>query len=165
MFFAIGPFTFLPELGQMFVVQPVRQRDGGLIPPIVPSLLAADQEDRRAPGIEGVEEAVGPASVLHPELAHVGVPRGSDAGAIRETQRGSEALEQDDDGIDILLLFGRQAVPPRPKHIRVFDLPFYERNITDKEYRDKTFQGEGATCESIALASTTVPPALWYDRW
>ena len=58
----------------MLVIQPIRQGDVSLIPPIVPGLLAADQEDRHAPGVEGIQDAVGPAGVLHPELAHVGVP-------------------------------------------------------------------------------------------
>src|SRR5215218_5888615 len=106
-FVAIGPFTFLPELGQMLVVQPVRQGDGGLVPPIVPGLLTADQEDCRAPGVEGIEDAVGPAGVLHPELAHVRVPRRGDTRTIGKAQRGPEALEQDHHGIDILLFLGR----------------------------------------------------------
>jgi hypothetical protein len=127
----------------MLVVQPVRQGDVGRVPLIVPGLLATDQEDRRAPGVEGIEDAVGPAGVLHPELAHVRVPRRSDAGAIRETQRGTEALEQDDSSIHILLFLRRQAVPPHPKHIRVFDWPFHRWNITGREYRGKTLQEDG----------------------
>src|ERR671924_520056 len=51
MFFAIGAFPFSPELGQMLVVQPVRLGDVGLVPPLVPGLLTADQEGRRAPGV------------------------------------------------------------------------------------------------------------------
>src|SRR5262245_34824691 len=129
-FFAIGAFTFLPELGQMLVIQPVRQGDVSLVPPIVPGLVAADQQDRRAPGVEGIEDAVGPSGVLHPELPHVRVPRGGDAGAIREPQRGPETLEQDYHSIHILLLLGRQALPPGAKRIGIFDRPFHRWNIT-----------------------------------
>jgi hypothetical protein len=39
----------------MLVVQPVRQGDVGLVPAIVPGLVAADQEERRAPGVESIE--------------------------------------------------------------------------------------------------------------
>jgi hypothetical protein len=57
----------------MVVVQPVHQGDISLVPWIVPSLLAADQEDRRAPGVEGIQDAVRPTGMLHPELAHARV--------------------------------------------------------------------------------------------
>ena len=84
MLFAIGAFTFSPELGQGLVLQPVGQGDRGFIPPIVPGLVAADQEDRRAPGVKGLEDAGGPAGVRHPELPHVRMARRGDTRTVRE---------------------------------------------------------------------------------
>jgi hypothetical protein len=77
--------------------------------------------------------------MLHPEFAHMGMTRGDDTGTIGKAQSRPEALEQDDDGIDILLFLARQMVPPDPERIRIFHWPFHRRNITDREYRSKTF--------------------------
>jgi len=59
----------------MPVVQGIRYRNKFLIPAVIPSLVAPDQQDRTAPWVEGKEHSIGPSRMLYPEFFHIGMAR------------------------------------------------------------------------------------------
>ena len=52
----------------MLVVQVVGHWNVHFIEPVVPRLVTADEQDRRSPGVEGVEYPDRPAACLHSKL-------------------------------------------------------------------------------------------------
>jgi hypothetical protein len=122
-FLAIADQPFLSQHCNVLVVESVRQRHECLVPAIVPCLVPADQQDRRAPGVERVEHAVRTAAVLDAKLALVRVPGARDAGAMRVAQVWAARFQQSDRGVDGNLLGLREPVPPLAELVRVLDIP------------------------------------------
>src|SRR5271155_2448175 len=78
---------FLPlQLGQMFIVEPIRRRDVPLVEPAVPGLVPADQQDGDAPRIERVEDPDGPPAALDAQLPQMRMPRSRDPARIGKRQ-------------------------------------------------------------------------------
>ena len=57
----------------MRVIQLVGHRDMGFIPPVIAGLVAANQENRSAASVKGLQRSVGASFVLGAQLAHVTV--------------------------------------------------------------------------------------------
>jgi hypothetical protein len=55
---------FPAQLRQVFIVKTIRDRNVDLIPPIIARLVATNQEDRAAPGIERIQRSQRPPFVL-----------------------------------------------------------------------------------------------------
>jgi hypothetical protein len=55
----VAPATFSGELGQVLVIDAVRDRNHALVERVIPNLVAADEEDRGATRVEGVEDPIG----------------------------------------------------------------------------------------------------------
>src|SRR5258706_2360475 len=76
---------FLSKLLQVFVVELIGDGDVHLVPPVVPRLVPANQQDRRPPRIKRVQDSKWPATVLCAQFTHVTVPRSLDPAAVRKT--------------------------------------------------------------------------------
>jgi hypothetical protein len=50
-----------------------------VVPAIVSGLVAAQQQDRSSPRVEGIQDAMGSSFVLNSQFTHVAVPRRRDA--------------------------------------------------------------------------------------
>jgi hypothetical protein len=64
----------------MFVVEIVRDRDELIIKSLIARLVAANQQDRYANRIKGIEDPNWLPAALHAQLAHMTVTRAIDAG-------------------------------------------------------------------------------------
>ena len=78
----------------MFVVESVRHRYIDVVPAVISSLVATDQQNRTAARIEGVERSIGAAFGLRPELTHMTVSGAIDPTAVRKAQVQKQILEQ-----------------------------------------------------------------------
>ena len=105
----------------MFVVQPVGDRDVGFVPAIITSLIAADQQNCRAPGVERVECPIRSTLVLGPKFAHMAVLGVLDCAAVRKTKMRPTRFEQANRSIQRYLLFLGERVPPLLELVRVLD--------------------------------------------
>jgi hypothetical protein len=74
---------FVSRFLEVLRVDPVGGTYESLIPAVISGLLAPDQQHGLPPGIERVENAIGPTAVLNPEFPHVGVAAVFDPGAVR----------------------------------------------------------------------------------
>lgn len=83
-------------------------------------------------------------NVLDDQLLHVGMPGGGNHPGVRASERRTALPQNPYRGVDIHLLILRQAVPPRPEFIRVFDFPFHWRSITRTECAVKREKQESA---------------------
>src|SRR6266704_6093938 len=63
------------ELLEIRIVEVVSQLHVFLVKPILARLVANDEQDRLSARIEGIENAQRIAAALHPQFAHMGVPR------------------------------------------------------------------------------------------
>ena len=61
---ASAVLSSLAERGQMLVKEPIRQRHELFIPAVIPGLVAADQEQRRAARIECEQDSIWPSGML-----------------------------------------------------------------------------------------------------
>jgi hypothetical protein len=62
---------FLSKLLQMFVVESVRDWDVYVIPPVVSSLVAPDQQDGRTPRVKRIQGSKRSSIVLRAQFTHV----------------------------------------------------------------------------------------------
>jgi hypothetical protein len=61
----------------MLVIKPVRDRDESLVPPLVARLVAPEEQNRTAAGIESVKHPLGASGVLDDQFLHVEMLRAS----------------------------------------------------------------------------------------
>jgi hypothetical protein len=115
---------------EMLVIEPVRNWNEFLVPAIVARFVAPDEQDRASPWIEGLEDSVRAAGMLDARFLHMRVLRGSHHIRMGAPKGRAIALQQDDLGVDVLLLLFREAAPPLLKFFGELDLPFHRRNIT-----------------------------------
>ena len=78
----------------MFVVESVRRRYIDVVPAVISSLVATDQQNRTAARVKGVKRSIGVTFVLCPEFTHVAVLGTVDSAAMRETQIRPTFFEQ-----------------------------------------------------------------------
>src|SRR3990172_9646947 len=112
----------------MFFVQPVRPRYIFLVPAVVAALIAADQQNRRAARIEGIQHAVRFALMLNPKLAHLTESRAAHIGAVGKWELRSLGFKQPDGGVDRNLGVLAEPFPPRAKFIGVLHFPRHKYN-------------------------------------
>src|SRR5260370_10720237 len=116
----------------MFVVQPIRYRQKVLVPAALASLISPDEQNCSSARIESEQHAVGPSSMLNPQLLHIGVLRGRYRVHVGPTQGRAEAPKQIHACPYIFLLGLCQPDPPHTKLIGVLYFPFLPRNIPPK---------------------------------
>src|SRR6266853_6519007 len=121
----------------MFVVQPIRYRHKLLVPPAFARFVPADQQNCRAPRVEGEQHTVGPSSVLNAQFLHVGVLRGGYRVYMRPAQRRAETSKQVYLSPYVHLFGFAQTFPPRSKFICKLYFPFLQRNIPPKAFSVK----------------------------
>lgn len=73
--------------------------------------------------IERVQDPVGSALMLNPQLTHIGESRVPNSIRIGQSECRARLFKHAHSGIDTVLLFDRQPAPPRPKFVRELDLP------------------------------------------
>ena len=115
-------FSFTSKLFQVFVIQLIGDGDMNLIPTIVPGFVTADQQNRHAARVKGIERSVWTSSVLCSKFTHVSMFGAIDATAVRMTERGTTRFQQLNRGRHRNLLGLRQTGPPVAKFIGVFDI-------------------------------------------
>lgn len=91
-------FSFTSKLFQVFVIQLIGDGDMNLIPTIVPGFVTADQQNRHAARVKGIERSVWTSSVLCSKFTHVSMFGAIDATAVRMTERRTPRLQQLDPG-------------------------------------------------------------------
>src|SRR5438128_593796 len=116
--------TLLLQSCEILVVESVRNRNELLIPAIVARLVAPDEQDRASPWIEGIEDSVGAARLLDSQFLHMRVLRGSHHIRMGAPKGRAVSLQQNDFGVDVLLLVFREAAPPPLKFSGELDLLF-----------------------------------------
>src|SRR5258707_615259 len=84
---------FPTKFAQVFLVQPVGQRDKGLVEPVVAALAPADQQDGTPARVKGKERAKRLPFVLGSQLLHVGESRPLHRVHARPPQSGSDRGE------------------------------------------------------------------------
>lgn len=136
---AIFDQTLLFERGDVPVVNLVGQRHVYFIPPLVASLVAADQQDRCPPRVKSVKHPVRSSLMLNTQLAHVRVSRPADVAAVGKGERRPLLLEEGHVSGHVLLFGPAEAVPPRFEFVRVLDLLFHRRNIIAMEYLSRGY--------------------------
>ena len=87
----------------MFVVQPVRDRNITLVPPIIARFFSTDQKNGDATWIERIENPIRLPAVLDSQLAHVRKLRTRNAGGIWKWQMRPNGFQQPDDRRDFIL--------------------------------------------------------------
>ena len=93
------------------------------VPTWIPRLVSANQQNSSASRIECVKDAVRATFVLNSLLTHVVKLRTANCVGIRSGKRRTRILKHVHRGIDAILFFYRQAVPPFAEFIRKFDFP------------------------------------------
>src|SRR6267154_2569854 len=143
------------ERFQMFVVRPIRHRHKLLVLPALARFVPADQQNCRAPRVEGEQHTVGPSSVLNAQFLHVGVLRGGYRVYMRPAQRRAETSKQVYLSPYVHLFGFAQTFPPRSKFICKLYFPFLQRNIPPKAFSVKGTRRLVVSCgnpSSIRLA-------------
>jgi hypothetical protein len=115
-------FSFTSKLFQVFVIQLIGDGDMNFIPTIVPGFVTADQQNRHAARVKGIERSIWTSGVLCSKFTHVSMFGAIDATAVRMTERRTPRLQQLDPGRHRNLLGFRQTGPPVAKFIGVFDI-------------------------------------------
>jgi hypothetical protein len=72
------------QLGEVLIKKPIGHAHKLVIESLVTALPAPNQEDRRASGVEGVEDSDRFPAALNPQFAHRTVPRSLDVAGIRK---------------------------------------------------------------------------------
>jgi len=117
-------FSF--QLSQMLVVNRIRERYIFFVPTIVAGFVPANQQNRRAAGIECVKNSI--RSSLR--FTHVCMPRHLDGGRVRHFQRWPNLLQKTDGEVDALLLESIETIPPPAEFIGELDLPRHALNMS-----------------------------------
>src|ERR1017187_1024620 len=86
--FVVFGIVFLLDLGKVVVVKLICQRSVFLVPAVIASFIAAQQQKRDAARIEYVEHPVGAPLVLHAQLTHSGMARADYPAAVRKWEMG-----------------------------------------------------------------------------
>ena len=114
---------------QMLPKQPVRDGYICVVPTVIAGLVAGDQKDCRAPGVEGVQHTQWVAAGLGAQFAHLGKPGRLHLGAEGKSEIGPAFHEQIDPSVDFPLLCFSQGVPPLLELVSEFDFPSHNPNI------------------------------------
>ncbi len=69
--FCLGHLIFLLKLLEVLVVNTICFRHHTFVELAIPSLVAANQQDSRPARVKGVEDPVGIAANLDPQLSHI----------------------------------------------------------------------------------------------
>src|SRR5579885_3705267 len=97
----------------MPVIEAVRDWNKFFIPAIIASLVAANQQDGAAAGVERKQHTIRPPRMLNPKLLHVRVPRRMNQIGVWPRKAWSELLQQDHFRVHIgLFIFGEVVPPP-----------------------------------------------------
>jgi hypothetical protein len=96
---------------------------GVLIPAIVAGLVTAYQQYYCPTWVERIQDAVRPAFMLNPQLAHVRVALRLNPGTMGHSQRWASLLQEADTEVDTLLLDGGQTIPPSAEFIGELNFP------------------------------------------
>jgi hypothetical protein len=96
---------------------------GVLIPAIVAGLVTAYQQYCCPTWVERIQDAVRPAFMLNPQLAHMRVARRLNPGTMGHSQRWASLLQEADTEVDTLLLDGGQTIPPSAEFIGELNFP------------------------------------------
>jgi len=67
------------QRSEILVVEPIGQRNESIVPTVIAGFAATDEQQRRAPGIEGVEYPQRAPSMLHAELTQMPMSGTGDA--------------------------------------------------------------------------------------
>jgi hypothetical protein len=107
----------------------VRNRYELVVPPIITGLVAAEQQDSASPGIEGIQDAVGPTCMLDDQFLHMGMSRCLDISQMGPAECRTVPLEQPHFGINIDLFGFGKAVPTLLERVSELDLLFHRGNM------------------------------------
>jgi hypothetical protein len=117
---------FSIELFKMFVVDTIGDGDHPPIELLIAGLAAADEQNRRPPRIEGVENPARPSTRLNSQLPHVPVLGAADVGAMWKGQRRTSRFEKVDSSVDGVLDRLVKLRPPVIELIRELDIPGHD---------------------------------------
>tara|TARA_Y100000296_G_scaffold65239_1_gene76756 strand:- start:2263 stop:2637 length:375 start_codon:yes stop_codon:yes gene_type:complete len=115
----------LAQCVEMNVVEPVRERDGVLVPTMVSGLVSANQQDRMPQWIKCVEHPVRSSGMLDPKLSHVRMPGTENSRTVWVSESGSVFLQQADVGSHGRLLSIIEPIPPVFEFIGKFYLALH----------------------------------------
>jgi hypothetical protein len=116
----------------MLVVKRIRHRNKDMIPTIISSLIATEQQDCASVRVKSKEHPIRFTRMLYPKLFHVRMTRRVNKIGMRTRKTGANLLKQDHFGVHVHLFGFAQTISPVRKLVRKFDLPFHRVNIAQR---------------------------------
>ncbi len=115
----------------MYCVDGIRLGHHLVVPVVITRLVSPDQEEGCPGWIEGVQDTLWPAFVLHSPLAHVAELRAFHAGALRVAKRWPSLHQHQHRALDAVLFRLGEVFIPGLELVRDLDLICYGCNTTD----------------------------------
>lgn len=123
----------------MLVIQPIRYRYELLVPAIVSSFVAADQQNRNPSRVKRVKNTQRTTLALNSQLPHMRVACTANIRATRVPKRGPCFLKRENITSNGFLLVLVQFVPPDFELVCVLHVPSsHNRNIASEQYGVKS---------------------------